>query len=310
MAKAQAARGTGGGGTMQTVRGWLTLPLALLIVLTGCMAVLSALVIEVQAGATSWIIGESHWSKAQQESVYWLERYLGSADPADLQAACRALEVPLGDRAARLAVDASPIDWAEVYAGLAAGRNAREDMPQMVRLYRYGQRLPYLGSAIALWKHTDGDILHLSLLADRAASAQATGTPDARAAVLACRTASAGWPHAARCRPVPDLADPLRAHAARCDGGLQPGHLAAGAEHLRAGDPAHPRLPDVARRPLPHRVSACRAGHGEVRPERARARCQRLPGEYPAVPARGLAGLHAGRGDAPGRHRAGQPWAD
>ena len=34
---------------MQTVRGWLTLPLALLIVLTGCMAVLSALVIEVQA---------------------------------------------------------------------------------------------------------------------------------------------------------------------------------------------------------------------------------------------------------------------
>ena len=38
---------------MQTVRGWLTLPLALLIVLTGCMAVLSALVIEVQAGATS-----------------------------------------------------------------------------------------------------------------------------------------------------------------------------------------------------------------------------------------------------------------
>ncbi|MDQ9455763.1 hypothetical protein RF098_07340, partial [Escherichia coli] len=81
------------------------------IVLTGCMAVLSALVIEVQAGATSWIIGESHWSKAQQESVYWLERYLGSADPADLQAACRALEVPLGDRAARLAVDASPIDW-------------------------------------------------------------------------------------------------------------------------------------------------------------------------------------------------------
>ncbi|MDX6083202.1 putative bifunctional diguanylate cyclase/phosphodiesterase [Xanthomonas campestris] len=181
MAKAQAARGTGGGGTMQTVRGWLTLPLALLIVLTGCMAVLSALVIEVQAGATSWIIGESHWSKAQQESVYWLERYLGSADPADLQAACRALEVPLGDRAARLAVDASPIDWAEVYAGLAAGRNAREDMPQMVRLYRYGQRLPYLGSAIALWKHTDGDILHLSLLADRAASAQATGTPDARA---------------------------------------------------------------------------------------------------------------------------------
>ncbi|NIJ88417.1 diguanylate cyclase (GGDEF)-like protein/PAS domain S-box-containing protein [Xanthomonas campestris] len=176
----QAARGKSGGQTLHLMRGWMTLPLALLIGMAVAMAVISALVIEIQSGATAWIVGESHWSKAQQESVYWLERYLGSGDPADLQAACRALEVPLGDRSARIAVEQPVIDWDTVYAGLAAGRNAREDMPQMVRLYRYGQRVPHLGEAIALWKQTDSDILQLNALADRAASAQATATPDPR----------------------------------------------------------------------------------------------------------------------------------
>ncbi|WP_147423581.1 EAL domain-containing protein [Xanthomonas cannabis] len=176
----QAARSKSGGQTLHLMRGWLTLPLALLIGMAVAMAVISALVIEIQSGATAWIVGESHWSKAQQESVYWLERYLGSGDPADLQAACRALEVPLGDRSARIAVEQPVIDWDTVYAGLAAGRNAREDMPQMVRLYRYGQRVPHLGEAIALWKQTDSDILQLNALADRAASAQATATPDPR----------------------------------------------------------------------------------------------------------------------------------
>ncbi len=51
----------------------------------------------------------------------------------------------------------------------------------MVRLYRYGQQFPYLGDAIALWKRTDGDVLQLSALADRAASVQAATRPDPRA---------------------------------------------------------------------------------------------------------------------------------
>ena len=178
---AQVARGISSGQTMHMVRGWLTLPLALLIGIAIGMTVLSALLIEIQSGATAWIVGQSHWSNAQQESVYWMERYLSSGDPADLQAACRALEVPLGDRSARMAVEQPVIDWDAVYAGLNAGRNARQDMPQMVRLYRYGREFPFLAEAIALWKHTDVSILQLSALADRAASVQATANPDPRA---------------------------------------------------------------------------------------------------------------------------------
>ncbi|MBB5865255.1 diguanylate cyclase (GGDEF)-like protein/PAS domain S-box-containing protein [Xanthomonas arboricola] len=181
MTMAQAARSISGGQTMQTVRGWLTLPLALLIGMAVSMTVILALVIEIQSGSTAWIVGQSRWSNAQQGAVYWLERYLGSGETADLQAACRALDVPLGDRSARVAIERPAIDWATVYAGLAAGGNAREDMPHMVRLYRYGQELPFLGEAIVLWKDSDADILHLSGLADRAASVHATGHPDPRA---------------------------------------------------------------------------------------------------------------------------------
>ena len=121
---------------MYILRGWLTLLLALLVSIAVCMAVTSALVIEIQSGVTAWIVGQSHWSDAQQESVYWIERYLDSGNPADLQAAGRALEVPLGDRSARVAMQQPVINWEAVYAGLAAGRNARQQMPQMARLYR------------------------------------------------------------------------------------------------------------------------------------------------------------------------------
>ncbi|WP_038222849.1 diguanylate cyclase domain-containing protein, partial [Xanthomonas maliensis] len=177
---AQARRSMATGRSPSWGRGWMTLPLAMLIGLAVAMTAVSALVIEAQSGATGWIIAESHWTKAQREAVYWLERYLDSADPAHLQAACHALDVPLGDRSARLAVERVPIDRAAVVGGLLAGGNAREDIAAMVRLYRFGRRLPYLEPAIGLWKRTDADVLALSALADRAASAQAAARPDAR----------------------------------------------------------------------------------------------------------------------------------
>ncbi|WP_159093726.1 hypothetical protein, partial [Xanthomonas fragariae] len=62
---AQAARGKSGEQTMHMVRGWLTLPLALLIGIAIGMGVVSALLIEIQSGATAWIVGQSHWSTAQ-----------------------------------------------------------------------------------------------------------------------------------------------------------------------------------------------------------------------------------------------------
>ena len=57
-------------------RGLQRLPVRIgaLIVLSALGALLTAAVLETQAGATAYIIGESHWSKAQQRVVLSLYR--------------------------------------------------------------------------------------------------------------------------------------------------------------------------------------------------------------------------------------------
>ena len=78
---------------------------AVLIALSALGALLIAAILEMQAGATAYIVGEGHWSKAQQRAVHSLYRYAGHGDPADLADAREALRVPLGDRAARQALE-------------------------------------------------------------------------------------------------------------------------------------------------------------------------------------------------------------
>ena len=85
---------------------------AVLIALSALGALLIAAILETQAGATAYIVGEGHWSKAQQRAVHSLYRYAGHGDPADLADAREALRVPLGDRVGRQALERDPVDLA------------------------------------------------------------------------------------------------------------------------------------------------------------------------------------------------------
>ena len=126
----------------------------------------SALIQELQAASTAWIVGQSHWSRAQQRAVSALERYVDSADPADLQEARQALAVPLGDLRARQVMDREPFDRAAARAGLRQGRNAPASIERLILSYRHGSELWYFREAVALWKATDGPLLELAALAD------------------------------------------------------------------------------------------------------------------------------------------------
>ena len=66
---------------------------------------------------TGYLTGEGHWSRARLEIVYHLERYAHDGDPRELVLARKALEVPFGDRAARLALERRPLDEAQAYTG-------------------------------------------------------------------------------------------------------------------------------------------------------------------------------------------------
>jgi diguanylate cyclase (GGDEF)-like protein/PAS domain S-box-containing protein len=139
---------------------------AALVAAAAVAALLTAVVLEIQAGATAYIIGEGHWSKAQQDAVYHLHRYVDDSDPRQLAMARAALAVPLGDYDARLALELRPIDPERARVGFLQGGNAPEDVGRMIRMFQYLQHAPYMRESIALWHDADEEILKLNSLAD------------------------------------------------------------------------------------------------------------------------------------------------
>ena len=161
-------------------RGLQRLParVAVLIILSALGALLIAAVLETQAGATAYIIGESHWSKAQQRAVHSLYRYARHAQPADLADARAALRVPLGDRAGRLALERTPVDVAAARAGFLQGENAPEDIERLVWMYRVLGKAPYFRESVRLWREAEVEIQQLVALADELESRPPGATRD------------------------------------------------------------------------------------------------------------------------------------
>ncbi len=142
-------------------RGWVMLVLA-----AALATLVSAAVIETQAGVTGYLTGEGHWSRARLEIVYHLERYAHDGDPRELAMARSALEVPLGDRAARLALERRPMDAAAAYQGFLRGRNNPDDIPRLIWVYKYFSDVSFFAEAIAIWRAAEPHIFRLQQIAD------------------------------------------------------------------------------------------------------------------------------------------------
>ncbi|UWX03558.1 hypothetical protein H1235_11160 [Pseudoxanthomonas sp. NC8] len=153
---------------------------ALLILLCALGTLLTLLILETQAGVTAYIVGEGNWSRAEQRSVHALYRYAAQGDPADLADARLALDVPLGDRAARMALDRRPVDMAAARAGFLRGGNRPHDVDRMVWLYRLLAGAPYFRQSVGHWVEGDAQILRLMALADEMEARLASGPLDAR----------------------------------------------------------------------------------------------------------------------------------
>jgi diguanylate cyclase (GGDEF)-like protein/PAS domain S-box-containing protein len=147
-----------------------------LILLGGLAAALTATVLEIQMSATAYIAGESHWSKGQQDAAYSLYRYVSNQAPEELQLTRDSLAIPLGDRAARLALEHAPVDKAAARAGFLRGNNAPEDVDRLVRTYRYFRDAPYFRDSVAYWREGDTGVLELTQLADEIEARLARGS--------------------------------------------------------------------------------------------------------------------------------------
>ncbi len=145
---------------------WLTAAALLGLLIAIAASLLIAASLALQAGATAYIVGEGHWSKAQQDAVQHIYRYSMHGDTATLEKARAALSVPLGDHTARLAMEQDPIDMDRAFAGLLAGRNDPRDIPGMIRMFRYLHSAPYFREAVSLWRRADVHILELTSIVD------------------------------------------------------------------------------------------------------------------------------------------------
>jgi len=148
---------------------------AALIVFAAVAALLTASMLEIQAGATAYIVGESHWSRAQQEAVSYLYRYTQHGEPADLQQVRDALTVPLGDRAGRLALERRPRDEAAARQGFLLGRNAPEDLGRLIWMFKYFAGAPYFRDSVQLWRQGEQEIIKLEALVNEIQAARARG---------------------------------------------------------------------------------------------------------------------------------------
>jgi diguanylate cyclase (GGDEF)-like protein/PAS domain S-box-containing protein len=115
----------------------------------------------------SYTAGESIWSKGYKQAIHALEHFVVSGDQTEFREFQTSIGIPLGDRRARLALDASPVDVDRARQGFLTGRNHPADIPGMIWLYRNFRHVSYLADAIERWSEADPKIVELVELAHR-----------------------------------------------------------------------------------------------------------------------------------------------
>ncbi|HEX4599484.1 MAG TPA: ATP-binding protein [Burkholderiaceae bacterium] len=120
---------------------------SLLLLAVFCMDVLSS--------ARAYVGGESLWSKSQKDGVRYLLRYTASHEERDWRGYEDALAIPLGDRVAREELEKPQPDLEAVRRGFIDGGNHPDDIPGMIRLFRWFRHIEFLDRAIAIWAEGD-----------------------------------------------------------------------------------------------------------------------------------------------------------
>ena len=134
----------------------------LFVLLSLLLLGLSFLQADVMNNVRSFVRGEGLWAKAQKDAVFHLKSYARTGSEESFRLFQKALEVPLGDKQARLALQQQTPDLDLAFKGFLAGQNHAEDVPGLIRFFIYFQQFPYMRDAVAIW--TQGDVLILELV--------------------------------------------------------------------------------------------------------------------------------------------------
>ena len=124
-------------------------------------AVIASLSIQTLSAVRAFTAGESSWSKGYKQGIHSLEHYIASGDVEEFRRFETSMEIPLGSRRARLALEATPLDVDGAREGLLTSRNHPDDITGMIWVYRYFNRAPYFAEAVEKWSLADPKVIEL-----------------------------------------------------------------------------------------------------------------------------------------------------
>ena len=129
-------------------------------------AAIAGFSLEVMSSVRAYVAGEALWSRSQKNAVYFLNLYLHSGEPSQFAQYQASLAVPIGDEFARWALERDPIDVEAARIGFLQGGNHPDDVPGLIWLFRYFNRVSFLQDAIKEWTATDPMLLELSVFGE------------------------------------------------------------------------------------------------------------------------------------------------
>jgi signal transduction histidine kinase len=118
------------------------------------MIVMNYYTIKILSSARAYINGESQYSKGQKDASAHLINYIYLEKEADYASFLQDLNVPRGDRMARLALS-SDVNYQEAKKGFLQGRNHPDDIDDMIWGFKKFQYLPMFKNAIRVWIEAD-----------------------------------------------------------------------------------------------------------------------------------------------------------
>ena len=136
--------------------------------IVGLQLLVAVMSIDVMSAVRAYVTGESLYSKGQKDAHIQLLDYAKFHREDAYQGFLRALAVPIADRHAREAMQKPEVDVEAARRGLLAGGTHADDIPGVIRLFRWFHKTPLMADAIATWTEGDQLIEEMRRLGERA----------------------------------------------------------------------------------------------------------------------------------------------
>ncbi|MFL6682679.1 MAG: ATP-binding protein [Burkholderiaceae bacterium] len=154
---------------------------AVFVAMTILQASVAAVSIQLLSTVRAYVAGESLYSKAQKDAQINLLDYAEKHQELDYARFESSLAVPLGDRAAREALQRAAPDIEAARQGFLDGGNHPDDIEGLIRMFRWFQHVPFMSRTIATWTEGDRMIEEMRTLVERAHERLRAGDADAPA---------------------------------------------------------------------------------------------------------------------------------